>query len=152
MLNPIRKALQAVAATAGITLFSFAQAAPVTIDVYRDPNCGCCTKWIEYLKANGYQVTDHLENNMSAVKEKLGVPAQLGSCHTGVVNGKFVEGHVPVEQIAALTSRPDLKGVAAPGMPMGSPGMESGSRRSVHQIIGVTRSGAETVLADYPAR
>jgi hypothetical protein len=97
-------------------------------------------------------VVDHLEDNMSQVKENLGVPAKLGSCHTGVVNGKFVEGHVPVEQIAELSKRPDLIGVAAPGMPMGSPGMESGNRRSAYQIIGLTRSGAEKVVADYPAR
>jgi hypothetical protein len=68
------------------------------------------------------------------------------------VNGKFVEGHVPVEQIAELSRRTDLIGVAAPGMPMGSPGMESGDRRSAYQIIGLTKSGAEEVVADYPAR
>jgi hypothetical protein len=123
-----------------------------SIDVYRDPNCGCCTKWISYLKNKGYTVVDHAEENMSAVKERLGVPANLGSCHTGVVNGKFVEGHVPVEQLAQLTQRADLIGAAAPGMPMGSPGMESGDRRSAYQVIGLTKSGDEVVLADYPAQ
>lgn len=152
MSTPTRRAVNTLAAIAGISLYTLAQAATTSIDVYRDPNCGCCTKWISYLKDNGYEVVDHLENNMSAVKEKLGVPAQLGSCHTGVVNGKFVEGHVPVEQIAELSTRPDLKGVAAPGMPLGSPGMESGTRRSAHQIIGVTNSGDQTILADVPAR
>lgn len=122
------------------------------IDVYRDPNCGCCTKWITYLKDQGYTVVDHEEENMSAVKEKLGVPANFGSCHTGVVNGKFVEGHVPVEQIAELTNRSDLIGAAAPGMPVGSPGMESGGRRNAYQILGLTKSGNEVVLADYPAQ
>jgi len=122
------------------------------IDVYRDPNCGCCTKWITYLKDKGYTVVDHEEENMSAVKAKVGVPASFGSCHTGVVNGKFVEGHVPVEQIAELTKRPDLIGVAAPGMPMGSPGMESGGRRSEYRIMGLTNSGDEVVLAEYPAQ
>ena len=97
-------------------------------------------------------MVDHEEENMSAVKEKLGVPANLGSCHTGVVNGKLVEGHVPVEQIAELTERSDLIGAAAPGMPMGSPGMESGGRRSAYQVMGVTKSGNEVILADFPAQ
>ncbi|MET0125991.1 DUF411 domain-containing protein [Pseudomonas caspiana] len=127
-------------------------AAPQTIDVHRDPNCGCCTKWMAYLKENGFTVNDHPEDNMSAVKEKLGVPEKLGSCHTGVINGKFVEGHVPVSEIRELMARKDLIGVAAPGMPMGSPGMESGNRRSAHQIIGLTASGEEQVVADYPAQ
>jgi hypothetical protein len=132
---------------------SLTQAAPSqTIDVHRDPNCGCCSKWISYLRDNGFTVNDHLEDNMSAVKAKLGVPEKLGSCHTGVVNGKFVEGHVPVQQITELANRSDLKGVAAPGMPMGSPGMEVGNRKSAYQVIGVTQLGEEQVVADYPAQ
>lgn len=132
---------------------SLVQAAPVqNIDVYRDPNCGCCSKWIAYLRDNGFTVNDHLEDNMSAVKAKLGVPDKLGSCHTGVVNGKFVEGHVPVQQIAELIKRSDLKGVAAPGMPMGSPGMESGNRKSAYQVIGSTTQGDELIVADYPGQ
>lgn len=150
-MNSFRKTVQVIAAATALSAASLVQAAQ-SIDVYRDPNCGCCTKWIAYLKENGYAVVDHLEDNMSAVKEKFGVPGNLGSCHTGVVNGKFVEGHVPVAQIAELSQRADLVGVAAPGMPMGSPGMESGDRRSAHQIIGVTKSGEETVLADFPGR
>lgn len=132
---------------------SLAQAEPThSIDVYRDPNCGCCSNWITYLRDNGYTVNDHLEADMSSVKTRLGVPEKLGSCHTGVVNGKFVEGHVPVQQIQELTQRGDLLGVAAPGMPMGSPGMEAGERRSAHQIIGLTRTGQEEVVASYGAR
>lgn len=132
---------------------SLVQAAPTqTIDVHRDPNCGCCSKWIAYLRENGFTVNDHVEENMSAVKAKLGVPEKLGSCHTGVVDGKFIEGHVPVQQIAELTKRSDLKGVAAPGMPMGSPGMESGGRKSAYQVIGLTQKGEEQVVADYPGQ
>lgn len=132
---------------------SLVQAAPTqTIDVHRDPNCGCCSKWIAYLRENGFTVNDHVEENMSAVKAELGVPEKLGSCHTGVVNGKFVEGHVPIQQIAELAKRSDLKGVAAPGMPMGSPGMESGGRKSAYQVIGLTQKGEEQVVADYPGQ
>ncbi|RMR00469.1 CopG protein [Pseudomonas savastanoi pv. glycinea] len=130
---------------------SLVQAAPTqTIDVHRDPNCGCCSKWIAYLRDNGFTVNDHMEENMSAVKARLGVPDKLASCHTGVVNGKFVEGHVPVQQIAELAKRADLKGVAAPGMPMGSPGMESGNLKSAYQVTGLTTHGEELVVADYP--
>lgn len=132
---------------------SFAQASPAQlIDVYRDPNCGCCSKWIAYLRDHGFTVNDHVEENMSAVKAKLGVPEKLMSCHTGVLNGKFIEGHVPVQQIAELQGRADLKGVAAPGMPMGSPGMEAGGHKSAYQIIGLTKTGAQEVVADYPAQ
>src|SRR5690606_22320270 len=102
-LNPIRKTGHALAIALAIGFSSYLQAdATKSIDVYRDPSCSCCTKWISYLRDNGYTVVDHKEENMSAVKEKLGVPAKLGSCHTGVINGKFVEGHVPVEQIAEV--------------------------------------------------
>ncbi|WP_268800251.1 DUF411 domain-containing protein [Pseudomonas huanghezhanensis] len=149
----VKKARQTLAVAAVLGFATLAQAAdPKSIDVYRDPNCGCCSKWMAYLKDNGYTVIDHKEDNMSAVKEKLGVPAQLGSCHTGVLNGKFIEGHVPVEQISELTKRADLIGVAAPGMPMGSPGMESGTRRSAFKVVGLTKSGEETVVAEFAAQ
>jgi hypothetical protein len=147
----IKKTIRGVAATSALCLGSFAQAVQ-TVDVYRDPNCGCCTKWISYLKVNGYEVADHVVEDMSSVKGKQGVPAKLVSCHTGVINGKFVEGHVPVEQIQELIQSPDLIGASTPGMPLGSPGMESGERRSAYQVIGVNQAGEEVVLADYPAK
>ena len=132
---------------------SFAQASPTQlIDVYRDPNCGCCSKWIAYLRDHGFAVNDHVEENMSTVKAKLGVPEKLMSCHTGVVNGKFIEGHVPVEQIVELERRADLIGVAAPGMPMGSPGMEAGEHKNAYRVIGLTKTGQQEVVADFPAQ
>ena len=81
-----------------------AQAAEV-IDVHRDANCGCCKDWIKYLETNGFEVRDHVEVNMLPVKERLGVPPRLGSCHTGVIGGKFVEGHVPVGDPRAAAAR-----------------------------------------------
>ncbi|MFJ3486838.1 DUF411 domain-containing protein [Pseudomonas sp. NPDC090202] len=123
-----------------------------TIDVHRDPNCGCCTQWISYLEKNGYQVNDHLENDMHAFKQAQGIPDKLASCHTGIIGGKFIEGHVPVEQIAVLEQRDDLRGVAAPGMPIGSPGMERGGVRDAYPIIGLTRQGDEEVVARYEAQ
>ena len=120
-----------------------------TIDVYRDPSCGCCKAWIKHLSDNGFTVNDHVEPNMSAVKQRLGVAPRLASCHTGVINGKFVEGHVPAEQVRLLAERDDLKGMAVPGMPMGSPGMEMGDRKDAYQVIGVTNAGQDTVVAQY---
>ncbi|WP_050397320.1 DUF411 domain-containing protein, partial [Pseudomonas aeruginosa] len=93
---------------------SLVQAAePLAIDVHRDANCGCCKDWIKHLEANGFKVTDHVEADMSAVKSRLGVPYSMGSCHTGVIDGKFVEGHVPAADILKLRERADLVGAFA---------------------------------------
>jgi len=142
---PMRRLLLAT------TLFaSLAQAAePIAIDVHRDANCGCCKDWIKHLEDNGFAVTDHVEPNMAAVKAKLGVPHRLGSCHTGVIDGKFVEGHVPAADILKLRAQPDLIGAAVPGMPMGSPGMEMGDRKDAYQVIGLNKHGRESVLNSY---
>ncbi|MDH4570603.1 DUF411 domain-containing protein [Pseudomonas sp. BN414] len=136
------------------TLFAgIAQAAePITMDVYRDPNCGCCKAWISHLRDNGIQVRDHEETDMAAVKMRVGVPYQLGSCHTGVVDGKFVEGHVPASDVLKLRERPDLLGAAVPGMPVGSPGMEMGDKQDAYQVVGVAQGGKLSVLSEYPAR
>lgn len=145
--------LPALSATllASLLFGGLAQAAePLTIDVHRDANCGCCTEWISYLEANGFTVNDHVETDMPAVKQRLGVAPRLASCHTGVIGGQFVEGHVPVAQILEMRQRPDLLGIAVPGMPVGSPGMEYGDRQDAYQVIGLTRSGRDRVLADYP--
>lgn len=137
---------------AAFLLASAAQAAePVVMDVHRDANCGCCKAWISHLEENGIQVNDHVETDMSAVKQRLGVPPRLASCHTGVIDGKFVEGHVPARDVLALQGRKDLLGAAVPGMPHGSPGMETG-RVDTYQVIGLGQNGQEQVLADYPAR
>ncbi|AZD08322.1 CopG protein [Pseudomonas chlororaphis] len=142
-----------LAALSALLVGSLAQAADlIPIDVHRDANCGCCKKWIEHLQANGFKVNDHVESNMSEVKQRLGVAPRLASCHTAVINGKFVEGHVPADQVLALSKRDDLLGVAAPGMPMGSPGMEmDGMPADAYQVIGLTKDGKDVVVADYPA-
>ncbi|MGH8379388.1 DUF411 domain-containing protein [Pseudomonas sp.] len=131
-----------------LALSTLAQAGQ-TIDVYRDPNCGCCKEWISHLRDNGLTVNDHVEPNMSAVKQRLGVAPRLASCHTGVIDGKFVEGHVPAEQVKLLAKRSDLRGLAVPGMPMGSPGMEMGEHKDAYQVIGLTKDGRDEVVANY---
>lgn len=148
IINSSRLRLLALGA---VLLMPYAQAAePLTIDVHRDANCGCCKSWISHLEANGLQVNDHVETNMSAVKQGLGVPPRLASCHTGVINGKFVEGHVPAAQVIELGQRHDLVGMAVPGMPAGSPGMETNGAAQPYAVIGLTAAGTEQIVAEYP--
>lgn len=128
---------------------SSSQAAALTIDVYRDANCGCCTDWIKHLESNGIAVRDHVERDMSAIKRQFGVAPRLASCHTGVLDGKFIEGHVPAEQIAQLQTRTDLRGIAVPGMPKGSMGMDYGDTKDHYAVIGLTQEGNDEVLAEY---
>lgn len=146
MKTPLR-----LVALSALLLTSMAQAAEsLTIDVHRDANCGCCKSWISHLQANGFKVNDHVEDDMSLFKQQARVEPRLASCHTGIINGKFVEGHVPADQVIALTQRDDLKGVAVPGMPMGSPGMEMGDHKDAYQVIGLRNDGREEVIAEYP--
>ena len=146
----MRVKLRLVALSA-LLLGGFAHAAEnLTIDVHRDANCGCCKDWIKHMESNGFEVHDHVEANMAMVKQELGVPPRLGSCHTAVINGQFIEGHVPAEQVMALQARPDLLGIAVPGMPMGSPGMEYGDRQDPYQVVGLTTEGQLEVIAEYP--
>jgi hypothetical protein len=120
------------------------------IEVYRDASCGCCTAWISHLQDNGFTVRDRVVDDMPALKTRLGVPPRLGSCHTAVIDGKFVEGHVPATDILKLRARPDLLGAAVPGMPLGSPGMEHGNHQDAYQVIGLGADGQERVLSSYP--
>nr|WP_298135999.1 DUF411 domain-containing protein [uncultured Pseudomonas sp.] len=122
----------------------------LAIDVHRDPNCGCCKAWIAHLQDNGFTVHDHLERDMSALKQRLGVPPRLASCHTAVIDGQFVEGHVPAADILKLRQRPDLLGAAVPGMPTGSPGMEYGDRHDAYQVIGVDKQGEDQLISEHP--
>lgn len=134
-----------------VTFSSVLQAAdPVAIDVYRDPNCGCCKAWIMHLENNGFNVTDHVENNMSALKSELGVPQELASCHTAVLDGRFIEGHVPAADILKMRQQPDIIGLAVPGMPTGSPGMEMGDRVDAYDVISLDENNDTSVFSSYP--
>ena len=146
------KGVRLAALTVLFTITSVQAAESMTIDVHRDANCGCCKKWISHLEANGFKVIDHVESDMASVKQKLGVAPRLASCHTAVIDGKFVEGHVPAAQVVELSKRNDLVGIAVPGMPAGSPGMEVGGEQDAYQVIGLSNTGAEQVVADYPSR
>lgn len=102
-----------------------AEASGPEIIVYKTPTCGCCRNWVDHLRAEGFRVTTEDLPDLAQVKHEHGVPDALESCHTGVVDGYTIEGHVPADVIRRLLAeRPPVTGVAVPGMPMGSPGME----------------------------
>jgi len=120
-----------------------------SITVYKSPTCGCCTKWIKYLQANGFKVEAIDLQDMSAVKVEAGISRQLASCHTAKVGGYVVEGHVPADDIKRLLKeRPDVVGLTVPGMPMGSPGME-GHREDNYDVLTFTRTGETSVFSRY---
>ena len=98
--------------------------AAIAIEVHRSPLCGCCVEYEEYLEEHGFEVTSIERDDVDGLKQELGMPQEMGSCHTSLVEGYFVEGHVPVEVIRELLAeRPDIDGISLPGMPEGSPGM-----------------------------
>jgi len=120
-------ALVLAATVAGVGGLAIAAPSPgPEISVYKNASCGCCKKWVEHLQAAGFRVTVHDTSNLAGVMEHYGVPRKLTACHTAVVDGYVIEGHVPADVIQRLLKeRPGIAGVAVPGMPAGSPGMES---------------------------
>jgi hypothetical protein len=107
------------------------------ITVSKDPNCGCCSGWVEHIRAAGFQVREHNTADLPSVKRRLGVPDDIASCHTAEVAGYVIEGHVPASAIKRLlTERPTATGLAVPGMPTGSPGMEvPGSPNEAYDVV-----------------
>jgi hypothetical protein len=139
----------ALALTTGATRPSAVTAKEPTITVYKDPNCGCCKSWIEHLIKHGYRVDAKDTSEMAEIKRTLGVPDDLTSCHTGVVNGYLIEGHVPAADIARLLKeKPKIAGLAVPGMPMGSPGME-GPRTDHYKVLSFDKAGKTKTFASY---
>ena len=124
---------------------SFAADRPV-ITVNKDPNCGCCGAWVGHLRQAGFVVEVTETTELNRIKARLGVPSALASCHTAEVDGYLIEGHVPAKAInRLLTERPEGQGLAVPGMPVGSPGMEvEGSQPEVYSVILFSRIGQRT--------
>lgn len=115
------------------------------ITVYKSPTCGCCAKWVDHLEENGFDVVSIDTSDVNAVKAEVGVPRDLASCHTAMVNGYVVEGHTPADLIKKMIAEePEIVGIAVPGMPMGSPGME-GSRVDKYDIIAFKADGTREV-------
>ena len=117
------------------------------ITVYASPTCTCCHKWVQHLTDNAFHVTVNALNDVLPVKRKFGVPDALWSCHTGMVGGYAVEGHVPADVLQKmLREHPLIAGLAAPGMPPDSPGMDSGSKEP-YDIVAFTRAGGTSAYA-----
>jgi len=122
---------------------------PHAMQVYKSATCRCCQKWVDYVQSHGYAVTVSNVPDVNEVKRKLGVPSGASACHTAVVGGYFIEGHVPVEDISRLLAEhPDIAGLAVPGMPIGSPGMEGPSAQP-YSVLAVQKDGKLKVFAEH---
>ncbi|KRB88946.1 DUF411 domain-containing protein [Noviherbaspirillum sp. Root189] len=132
-----------------LTLHLSAMAAAPIIEVYKSAYCGCCTEWVKHLESNGFKVKTQNVANPSDYREKFGIPEELGSCHTGLIQGYALEGHVPAAEIKRLLAeKPKAKGLAVPSMPMGSPGME-GHRNDPYDVMLVQGNGKYSVYKHY---
>jgi hypothetical protein len=141
--------LAAALATVGAALPASRPAAvPTAITVYHSPTCGCCKKWISYLQANGFSVKSVEQEDLSGIKGELGVTAGLQSCHTALVEGYVIEGHVPAADIRRLLQeKPKIVGLTAPGMPAASPGMDSG--KDPYDVLAFDARGKTSVWAKH---
>lgn len=149
----LRLLLLGMAVLVTVLLFQVYAAGPA-VTVYKDPSCGCCALWVKHLEANGFEVTVHNVEDIAEYKQKHGVPLDAQSCHTAVVDGYTIEGHVPAAEIhRLLKERPQAKGLAVPGMPIGSPGMESGTIPNQNYRVLLFKSNGETsVYSEYLAQ
>lgn len=120
------------------------------ITVYKNPECGCCKKWIKYLKRNNYNVTERNTRDVFAEKKRLGVPEKISACHTAVIDGYVIEGHVTHRDIKRLLLlRPDIKGIAVPGMPTGTPGMEKGDIKEKYNVMSFDKKGKINIFVTH---
>ncbi len=139
---------------AGVIAPAFAQRNGDTpIEVYKSPTCGCCNDWIKHLEANGFTINAHNVADSRQYRARFGMPHKFGSCHTGLVAGYVIEGHVPAKEIKRLLrERPSALGIAVPGMPIGSPGMDTPSYNGhvdPYDVLLVQADGRATVFASY---
>ncbi len=122
---------------------------PVQVQVYKSPTCGCCGKWIDHLESHGFAVEAHDVKHVTPIKRSHGVPAKLVSCHTALVEGYVIEGHVPAEDVARLLEeRPPVAGLAVPDMPIGSPGME-GPNPEPYRVYSFDGQGRTEVFSSH---
>ncbi|RZM82989.1 DUF411 domain-containing protein [Leptolyngbya iicbica LK] len=120
------------------------------LTVFRSPTCGCCSLWIDHMKEAGFTVRDEVTEDMTAIKQEYGLPQNLASCHTTIANGYVIEGHIPAADVQRLlTEKPDIAGIAVPGMPIGSPGMESGNYVEPYTVFSFTDTGETAAFAEH---
>lgn len=142
--------LAAVALGIGIRAAQNKSAGPL-VEVFKTPTCGCCAQWVEHMRSNGFTVRVSDMPDLADVKKSRGVPETAQSCHTAVVSGYVVEGHVPASDVQRmLKEKPAIAGIAVPGMPIGSPGMEyPGTKPQPYAVLSFDKNGATQVFAKH---
>ena len=147
-----RRVALAGAAALLVPAWAAAQAPTIHAEVWKSPSCGCCKDWIAHMEANGFRVRVH-ETGNTAMRERLKIPLKLGSCHTALIGRYAIEGHVPAREVhRLLKEKPEAAGLAVPGMPVGSPGMDGpdyGARRDPYDVLLVALDGSTRVYASY---
>ena len=139
-----------ISALATLALPAWAAPARPRVDVWKDPNCGCCGDWVKHLEAEGFAVRV-FATGADAARRRLGLPDAYASCHTALVDGYVLEGHVPADDVKRLLrTKPTALGLSVPGMPVGSPGMEMGPRLDPYDVLLVQRDGSTSVFSHYP--
>lgn len=122
----------------------------LVVTAFRSPTCGCCGAWLDHMKAAGFKVKDNLVEDMESVKQKHHVSQELAACHTAIVGGYVVEGHIPAADVKRLLAeKPNITGIAVPGMPIGSPGMESGDIREPYMVYSFNQNGDTEIFQEY---
>lgn len=151
-MKRIKSLLSAILLAASMAGQAEEAVADKEITVYRSPTCGCCGKWIDHVKQNHFVIKDIVSDDMQAIKQKYGVPEKLASCHTAIVDGYVIEGHVPAADIQKLLqTKPKIVGISAPGMPMGSPGMEMGGHADNYDVVSFDNAGNVQVFSEHKA-
>ena len=127
------------------------QALAADVINHKSPYCGCCTEWTKHMQDAGFNVDEKLHENMNPIKQKLGITPELASCHTAEIDGYVFEGHIPAEDIKAFLENPprNAKGLAVPGMPMGSPGMEYGNEKDEYSVYAFNEKGQVFTYRHY---
>ena len=131
---------------------ALAQTAP-QVEMFKSPYCGCCGKWIEHMKQNNFNVKDNIVDDMESIKAKYGVPKELASCHTAIVDGYVIEGHVPAADVMKLLkTKPKVTGLSVPGMVTGSPGMEMGGRVDPYDVMSFDKEKHFQIFNHYEGK
>ncbi|MGF1681615.1 DUF411 domain-containing protein [Photobacterium minamisatsumaniensis] len=147
----MKHSLNALLAFTLLTASSLVVAQVIKGTNYQSPSCGCCGDWVEHMEDNGFELDVVYENNLTPVKIDLGIRPQYASCHTAEIEGYTFEGHVPAEEILRfIESKPDrMVGLAVPGMPMGSPGMEYNNQKDPYEVLAFDEDGNTTVWSRH---
>jgi len=147
-----RHYLTALIAAASLPMLATAGPAKIAVEVWKDPSCGCCKDWIAHMESNGFTLTVHDTGN-AAARQRLGLPQRLASCHTAQVEGYVLEGHIPAADVRRLLKdKPQALGLAVPGMPLGSPGMDGPvyqGRKDPYDVLLVKKSGNDVTTSVF---